>query len=98
VTQPVYSDATRRWALETYDSTRKQYRSRLETCTAIAKELGAHVNTVLRWVQSEHGQVRALTEEEVPDRLRALEEENAALRARNRELMEQLDGRRVVGS
>ncbi|NKR30043.1 transposase [Rhodococcus hoagii] len=98
MSQPTYSDATRKWALETYDNTRKQYRSRLECCTAIAKDLGAHVNTVLRWVGAEHGQVRPLTAEEVPTRVRNLEEQNAALRARNRELMEQLEGRRVVGS
>lgn len=93
-----YSDTTRQWALETYASTRGSYRSRLECCAAIAKDLGAHENTVMRWVNEKHGQVRVLTTEELPDRIRALEAENAQLRARNRELMEQLDARRTVGS
>jgi D-aminopeptidase len=94
----VYSDTTRQWALETYDRTRDSYRSRLECCAAIARELGAHENTVMRWVNDKRGQVRVLTTEELPERIRSLEAENAALRGRNRELMEQLDARRAVGS
>lgn len=91
-----YSDSTRRWALETYAETRTRYRSRLECCTVIAGDIGAHVNTVLRWVQAEHGQIRALTSEEIPGHIRVLEEENARLRAANRELMERLDTRWAV--
>lgn len=93
-----YSEQQRQWALTTYKHTREQYRSRLECCTAIARQLNAHVNTVTRWINAEHGHPRALTSEEIPARIRDLEAQVAALQSLNLDLMEQLNGRRAVGS
>lgn len=85
-----YTETTRQWAIKTYNDTRDQYRSRLECCTPIAEALGAHVNTVVRWINAELGRPRLVTEEELPQRLRDLEDEVRRLRQANLELTERV--------
>lgn len=81
-----YQDDTRKWAITTYNRTRPQYGSRLECCLAIAVVLGAHVNTVTRWVNQVHGPARATAAENVAERLRAMEDEVRRLRQENHDL------------
>lgn len=81
-----YDDGTRHWAEKTYQDTRDQYGSRLECCQAIALTVGAHVNTVVRWINETYGRPKALTSEEVPNRIRILEAEVERLRRQNHEL------------
>ncbi|MBS2993211.1 transposase [Rhodococcus erythropolis] len=81
-----YGDETRAWAEKTFAETRHQYSSRLECCHAIAKSLGAHVNTVSRWIGESYGPARQAPPEEVSARMRALEEEVARLRRQNHDL------------
>lgn len=81
-----YDVGTRQWAEKTYQDTRDQYASRLECCQAIAATVGAHVNTVVRWINEAYGRPRVLTSEEVPSRIRVLEAEVERLRRQNHEL------------
>ncbi|MFD6401161.1 transposase [Nocardia sp. XZ_19_231] len=83
-----YTARQRSWAITTYRETREQHRSRMECCAEIAKDLGAHVNTVVRWVNAEFGTTRALSTEEVPSKIRALQAEVTRLRAANQQLSE----------
>ncbi|MBP1161372.1 hypothetical protein ABIC28_001638 [Rhodococcus sp. PvR044] len=85
-----YTDSTRTWAIHTYKQTRDQYRSRLECCAAIAADVGAHTNTVVRWVNDELGRPRVVSEEDLPQRVRDLESEVRRLRQANRELSERI--------
>ncbi|NMM90662.1 transposase [Rhodococcus sp. SRB_17] len=81
-----YGDESRAWAEKTFTETRHQYNSRLECCHAIAKVLGAHVNTVSRWIGETYGPARQAAPEEVTAKLRALEEEVVRLRRQNHDL------------
>ncbi|AWK77056.1 transposase [Rhodococcus sp. NPDC019627] len=81
-----YGDETRAWAEKTFAETRHQYNSRLECCQAIAKVLGAHVNTVSRWIGESYGPARQAPPEEVTAKMRALEEEVQRLRRQNHDL------------
>jgi hypothetical protein len=81
-----YGESTRTWAEKTYTETRDQYGSRLECCQAIAKALGAHVNTVVRWINETNGPARQMPPEEVAARMQALEEEVQRLRRANHDL------------
>lgn len=87
-----YTDATRKWAIDTYRESRDQYRSRADACAAIAETIGAHVNTVTRWINAEFGRPRVVSEEDMPEHVRALEAEIARLRQANRMLVEQIGG------
>lgn len=81
-----YGDETRAWAEKTFEETRHQYNSRLECCQAIAKSLGAHVNTVVRWINETNGPARQMPPEEITARMQALEEEVQRLRRANHDL------------
>ncbi|MFI8977286.1 transposase [Nocardia asteroides] len=76
-----YSPEQRQWAIETYRKTRKNYTSRMECCTRIANDLGAHVNTVTRWINREFGSPAPSAEDTT--RWAALVGENASLRQEN---------------
>lgn len=86
------------WAEKTYTDTRSQYGSRLECCQAIAKALGAHVNTVVRWINETNGPARQMPPEEVTARMRALEDEVQRLRRANHDLSAENNSQRAFSS
>lgn len=81
-----YGEETRAWAEKTFADTRHLYNSRLECCQVIAKTLGAHVNTVTRWITETYGPARQAPPEEVTAKMRAMEEEVMRLRRQNHAL------------
>ncbi|WP_328810570.1 transposase [Rhodococcus sp. NBC_00294] len=88
--RPVYGAHVRDWAISTYRSSRPNYASRDQCVTAIAEQIGAHVNTVNRWIKTEFGPSRAPAADEVVAKLRAAEAEIERLLAVNRTLTDRL--------
>ncbi|WP_328814096.1 transposase [Rhodococcus sp. NBC_00297] len=88
--RPRYEADVRNWALSTYRSSRPNYASRDQCVTAIAEQIGAHVNTVNRWIKTEFGPSRAPAADEVVAKLRAAEAEIERLLAVNRSLTDRL--------
>ncbi|MBY6687450.1 transposase [Rhodococcus sp. BP-149] len=88
--RPVYGAHVREWAISTYRSSRPNYASRDQCVTAIAEQIGAHVNTVNRWIKTEFGPSRAPAADEVVAKLRAAEAEIERLLAVNRRLTDRL--------
>ncbi|AMY20711.1 MULTISPECIES: transposase [Nocardiaceae] len=85
-----YTAEVKEWALETYRSSRPNYPSRDQCVTAIADQIGAHVNTVNRWIKLEFGPSRAPAADEVVAKLRAAEAEIERLLRVNRDLSDRL--------
>lgn len=85
-----YPAATRSWAIEEYEKSRHNYGSRAECVAAIAKTIGAHENTVARWIKDKFGSPRSPAADEMTARLRLAEAENERLRSENRTLSERL--------
>ncbi|MGU3438161.1 transposase [Actinomycetes bacterium M1A6_2h] len=85
-----YPAQTRTWALEEYEKSRHNYTSRAECVAALALSIGAHENTVSRWIKDKYGSPRRPAADEVTARLRAAEEEITRLRSENRTLNERL--------
>ncbi|AMY19584.1 MULTISPECIES: transposase [Nocardiaceae] len=85
-----YAAEVKEWALETYRSSRPNYPSRDQCVTAIAGQIGAHVNTVNRWIKLEFGPSRAPAADEVVAELRAAEAEIERLLRVNRDLSDRL--------
>ncbi|WP_304119290.1 transposase [Mycolicibacterium bacteremicum] len=85
-----YADEVKEWALQTYRSSRPNYPSRDQCVTAIADQIGAHVNTVNRWLELEFGPSRAPAADEVVAKLRAAEAEIERLLRVNRDLSDRL--------
>ncbi len=85
-----YDSCTRSWAIDTYRDSRENYSSRAECVAALADQIGAHVNTVNRWIKSEFGPSRAPAADEITAKLRAAEAEIDRLRRVNRDLTELL--------
>lgn len=85
-----YPAQTRAWALEEYEKSRHNYASRAECVAALAVSIGAHENTVARWIKDKYGSSRRPAADEVAARLRAAEEEITRLRSENRSLSERL--------
>jgi transposase-like protein len=81
---------TRAWALTEYEKSRQNYTSRAECVAALAREIGAHENTVARWVKDKFGSSRSVASDEVAAKLRAAEAEIGRLRSENRTLTERL--------
>ncbi len=88
--RPVYGAQVREWAISTYRSSRQNYPSREKCVTAIADQIGAHVNTVNRWIKIEFGPSRAPAADEVAAKLRAADAEIERLLAVNRDLTARL--------
>lgn len=88
-----YTAQTRAWALAEYDKSRHNYASRAECVAAIAKAIGAHENTVARWIKTEFGSPRSPAADEMTAKLRAAEAECERLRQENRILTERLAAR-----
>nr|WP_181715689.1 transposase [Cryobacterium sp.]QJS06131.1 transposase [Cryobacterium sp.] len=85
-----YPAQTREWALEEYEKSRHNYASRAECVAALALSIGAHENTVARWIKGKYGSSRRPAADEVAARLRAAEEEIIRLRSENHSLSERL--------
>ena len=64
--------------------------SRAECVAALAVAIGAHENTVARWIKQQFGSSRSPAADEMTARLRAAEAENERLRRENRTLSERL--------
>ncbi|WP_206509843.1 transposase [Rhodococcus sp. KRD197] len=82
-----YPAATRSWAIEEYEKSRHNYGSRAE---CVAETIGAHENTVARWIKDKFGSPRSPAADEMTARLRLAEAENERLRSENRTLSERL--------
>ncbi|MDJ0363038.1 transposase [Rhodococcus sp. H29-C3] len=78
-----YTPQTRGWALEEYKKSRPNYGSRAECVAALAVAIGAHENTVARWIKLEYGPPRLPAADETVVRMRAVEAENERLRNEN---------------
>ncbi|OAK53799.1 transposase [Rhodococcoides kyotonense] len=85
-----YPAATRAWAIAEYEKSRHNYSSRSECVAALALTIGAHENTVARWIKQQLGSARSPAADEMTVRLRASEADNERLRRENRSLTEQL--------
>jgi len=85
-----YPAQTRAWALEEYEKSRHNYASRAECVAALAVSIGAHENTVTRWVKDKFGSSRSPASDDVAAKLRAAEAEIGRLRSENRSLTERL--------
>lgn len=85
-----YPATTRAWALTEYEKSRHNYASRSECVAALASAIGAHENTVARWVKQQFGSSRSPAADDITARLRASEAENERLRRENRTLVERL--------
>lgn len=85
-----YGADVKEWALETYRSSRPNYPSRDRCVAAIAEQIGAHVNTVNRWIKLEFGPSRAPAADEVVAELRAAEAEVERLLRMGRDLSDRL--------
>lgn len=85
-----YPAETRAWALTEYEKSRQNYASRSECVAALAVAIGAHENTVARWVKDRFGSSRSPAADDVAARLRAAEAEIGRLRSENRTLTERL--------
>lgn len=85
-----YPAETRTWAIEEYEKSRHNYGSRTECVAALAQAIGAHENTVARWIKQQFGSSRSPAADEMTARLRAAEAENERLRRENRTLTERL--------
>lgn len=85
-----YPARTRTWAIAEYEKSRHNYGSRAECVAALAITIGAHENTVARWIKQEFGSSRSPAADEMTARLRAAEAENERLRRENRTLTERL--------
>ena len=81
---------TRKWALTEYEKSRQNYASRAECVAVLARAIGAHENTVTRWVKDKFGSSRSPASDDVAARLRAAEAEIGRLRSENRTLTERL--------
>ena len=85
-----YPAETRAWAITEYRKSRHNHTSRAECVAALAVAIGAHENTVARWIKQEFGSSRRPADDEMTARLRAAEEEIDRLRRENRTLTETL--------
>lgn len=85
-----YPAATRAWAITEYEKSRHNYSSRSECVAALAVAIGAHENTVARWIKGHFGSSRSPAADEITARLRKSEAENDRLRRENRTLAERL--------
>jgi len=85
-----YPAETRTWAIKEYEKSRHNYGSRAECVAALAVAIGAHENTVARWIKQQFGSSRSPAADEMTARLRAAEAENERLRRENRTLSERL--------
>ncbi|CAB4898567.1 unannotated protein [freshwater metagenome] len=85
-----YPAETRTWAIEEYEKSHHNYGSRAECVAALAIAVGAHENTVARWIKQQFGSSRSPAADEMIARLRAAEAENERLRRENRTLTERL--------
>ncbi len=85
-----YAAEVKEWAPPTYRSSRPNYPSRDRCVTAIADQIGAHVNTVDRWIKLEFGPSRAPAADEVVAKLRAAEAEIERLLRMGRDLTDRL--------
>ncbi|OZC83405.1 transposase [Rhodococcus sp. 06-418-1B] len=81
---------TRAWALTEYEKSRQNYASRAECVAVLARTIGAHENTVTRWVKDKFGSSRSPASDDVAAKLRAAEAEIGRLRSENRSLTERL--------
>ncbi|OZD60830.1 transposase [Rhodococcus sp. 06-1059B-a] len=85
-----YPATTRAWAITEYEKSRHNYSSRSECVAALASAIGAHENTVARWVKQQFGSSRSPAADDITARLRKSEAENERLRRENRTLTERL--------
>lgn len=81
---------TRAWALREYEKSRQNYASRAECVAVLADAIGAHENTVARWVKDKFGSSRSPASDDVAAKLRAAEAEIGRLRSENHTLTERL--------
>ena len=81
---------TRQWVLTEYEKSRQNYASRAECVAVLARTIGAHENTVARWIKQQFGPSRSPAADDVAAKLRAAEAENERLRSENRTLTERL--------
>ncbi|WP_307830807.1 transposase [Rhodococcus sp. KRD162] len=82
---------TRAWVLTEYEKSRQNYVSRAECVAVLARTIGAHENTVARWVKDKFGSSRSPASDDVAAKLRAAEAEIGRLRSENRTLTERLE-------
>lgn len=81
---------TRAWVLTEYEKSRENYASRAECVAVLARSIGAHENTVTRWVKVKFGPSRSPASDDVAAKLRAADAEIGRLRSENRTLTERL--------
>ncbi|MFC8181562.1 transposase [Rhodococcus sp. NPDC057297] len=85
-----YPAATRTWAIDQYEKSRHNYTSRSECVADLAAAIGAHENTVARWIKQHFGSPSSPAADEITARLKKSEAENERLRRENRTLAERL--------
>lgn len=85
-----YPAETRAWAIAEYEKSRRNYTSRAECVAALAVAIGAHENTVARWVKQQFGSPREPAGDDLTAKYNAAVAEVARLRSENRTLAERL--------